>query len=191
MADAKGMTMRPREDEARLDVVTATTRHVALLAAMIATCGSLFFSEVLLWPPCQLCWYQRILMYPLTVLLAVGILRDDRGLHWYVLPLSLTGMAVSLYHFLMVIQVIPPAACAGGVPCTVDYLAPYFTGALAFVRIPSLAFAAFTIISVMMGNYAVAGAPATPAGARRPARIAAGAIVVGTLLVFVALAAAR
>jgi disulfide bond formation protein DsbB len=178
------------EAPGRTDVVTASTRHVALLAAIIATGGSLFFSEALGWVPCELCWYQRILMYPLVVILAAGILRDDRGVHWYVLPLSLTGMAVSLYHFLEVLQVIPPSNCSGGVPCSIDYLAPYFTGPWSFIRIPSLALAAFTIISVMMGNYAVAGAPGFGA-ARRRAAVAAGAIVGGTILVFVLLAALR
>ncbi len=61
--------------------VNAASRYIALLAAWIATSGSLFMSEVLLWVPCVLCWYQRILMYPLTLILTVGILRRDRGLH--------------------------------------------------------------------------------------------------------------
>lgn len=188
---AKGSgRVEPGEAEEQVDVVTTATRHVALLAATIATCGSLFFSEVFGWMPCELCWYQRILMYPLVVLLTVGILRNDRGVHWYVLPLSLAGMAVSLYHFLMVLQVIPPAPCTG-VPCAIDYLAPLFTGALGFIRIPSLAFAAFTIISVMMGNYAIAGAPAFAPAARRSAQVAAITIVAGVVLIFVALAMTR
>jgi disulfide bond formation protein DsbB len=174
----------PVEAEPETDLITASTRHVALLAAIVATCGSLYFSEVLGWLPCQLCWYQRILMYPLVAILTVGILRNDRGVHWYVLPLSLVGMAVSLFHFLEVLQVIPPSNCAGAVPCSVDYLAPYFTGPWSFIRIPSLALVAFTIISVMMGNYAVAGAPGFPAARRQAANIAAGAIVAGTILVF-------
>src|SRR6476659_3752234 len=63
-----------------IDWLGATSRHIALFAAWIATCGSLFFSEVLGWRPCVLCWYQRILMYPLAILLAIGIMRRDRGL---------------------------------------------------------------------------------------------------------------
>jgi disulfide bond formation protein DsbB len=172
-------------DEQRVDVVTAATRHVALLAAMIATCGSLYFSEVLGWLPCELCWFQRILMYPLTVILAVGILRDDRAVHLYGLPLSLTGMAVALFHYLEVLKVIPPSPCSGGVPCSIDYI--NMTGALSFVKIPFLALVAFTIISVMLGNYAIAGAPGTPAARRRASAIAAIAIVVVTIVVFVAL----
>jgi disulfide bond formation protein DsbB len=186
---ARGAQMAPVEtDEGRVDIVTAATRHVALLAAIIATCGSLFFSEVLGWLPCELCWYQRILMYPLTVILAVGIIRDDRGVHFYALPLSLTGMAVSLYHYLEVLKVIPPSPCSGSVPCSVDYI--NMSGALSFVKIPFLALTAFTIISIMLGNYAVAGAPATPAARRRASTIAAIAIVAVTIIVFVALGAA-
>src|SRR5689334_10749569 len=75
-----------------IDTLGATSRHVALLAAWIAMCGSLFFSEVLGWQPCILCWYQRILMYPLAILLALGIVRRDRGLHTYVLPFSIGGI---------------------------------------------------------------------------------------------------
>ena len=139
---AKGAALTPTtasDERAGADPITAATRHVALLAALLATAGSLFFSEVLGWVPCELCWIQRILMYPIAAILLIGILRDDRGLHWYVLPLSLAGMGVSLFHFLQVLQVIPPSDCAGGVPCSIDYLAPYFTGAWSFIRIPSLA----------------------------------------------------
>lgn len=178
-------TVSVEQEEQQVDIVTSATRHVALLAAIIATCGSLFFSEVLGWIPCELCWFQRILMYPLTVILTVGILRDDRGVYIYGLPLSLTGMAVSLYHYLEVLKVIPPSPCSGGVPCSIDYI--NFTGALSFVKIPFLALVAFTIISVMLGNYAVAGAPATPASRRRMSTIAAIAILVTTIVVFVVL----
>src|SRR4028119_818395 len=75
-----------------LDRLGLVSRHIALLAAWIAMCGSLFFSEVLGWVPCVLCWYQRILMYPLALLLAIGIIRRDRGLYIYVLPFSIAGI---------------------------------------------------------------------------------------------------
>lgn len=169
------------------DWLTAATRHIALLTAIIATCGSLFFSEALFWIPCQLCWYQRILMYPLVVILLAGILLDDRNIHWYVLPLSLSGMAIALMHYLEVLGVIPPSPCLGGVPCSIDYLTPILTGPLSFIKIPFLALVAFAIISVMLGNYAIAGAPATPADRRRQSAIVAVIIVVATVIVFVLL----
>jgi disulfide bond formation protein DsbB len=124
----------------------AISRHVALLAAWIALSGSLFFSEVLGWPPCLLCWYQRILMYPLAVILAIGIFRRDRGVHLYVLPLALGGACVSLYHYLLIrTDWFPPPPCSNGIPCTVDYL-----NVLGFINIPFLALTAFLIISLMM-----------------------------------------
>jgi disulfide bond formation protein DsbB len=122
----------------------ASSRSVALLAAWIATCGSLFFSEVLHWTPCVLCWYQRILMYPLSIVLTVGLLRRDRGMHLYVLPFSLIGACVSLYHYLLQkTDWLPPPACSIGVPCNVDYI-----NVFGFITIPFLALTAFLIISL-------------------------------------------
>ena len=175
------------EASGTLDRITAATRHIALLAAMVATCGSLYFSQVLNWIPCELCWYQRILMYPLALILAVGIIRDDRGLHLYGLPLALTGMAVALYHYLQVLKVLPPSPCQGAVPCSIDYLTPILTGPLSFVKVPFLALVAFAIVTVMLANYALAGAPATPPQQRRQSVAAALMVVVGVILLFVLL----
>lgn len=133
-----------------LDRLGLVSRHIALLAAWIATCGSLFFSEVLGWVPCVLCWYQRILMYPLALLLAIGIVRRDRGLHIYVLPFSIAGIGISLYHHLLIkTDWLPPPACVSGVPCNVDYL-----NVFGFITIPWLALTAFVIITLMMVVYA-------------------------------------
>ncbi|HEU5103460.1 MAG TPA: disulfide oxidoreductase [Roseiflexaceae bacterium] len=133
-----------------VDLLGASARHWALLAAWIATCGSLFFSEVLGWLPCILCWYQRILMYPLAILLAIGIIRRDRGLHLYVLPFSVLGIGVSLYHYLLIkTNWFPPPACAVDIPCTVDYLNWF-----GFINIPFLALTAFLIITSMMLAFA-------------------------------------
>jgi disulfide bond formation protein DsbB len=133
----------------------ATLRHVALLAAWVAMCGSLFMSEVLGWQPCLLCWYQRILMYPLAVILAIGILRDDRKLHYYVLPFSIVGAGVSLYHYLLIrTDWFPPPACTLGISCTVDYI-----NWLGFINIPLLALTAFLIITCSTGLWAWYQAP--------------------------------
>ncbi|MCB0114877.1 MAG: disulfide bond formation protein B, partial [Caldilineaceae bacterium] len=73
----------------------------ALITAWVAMSGSLYFSEVRHYVPCALCWYQRILMYPLALLLIVGLLRRDRHLAYLVLPFSLIGQGVSTYHYLI------------------------------------------------------------------------------------------
>lgn len=126
-------------------------RHLALLQATVATCGSLFMSEALGWIPCVLCWYQRILMYPLVFLILIGILRRDRGLHLYVLPLALLGAGTSLYHYLLIkTDWLPPPPCVDGIPCTVDYL-----DILGFINVPFMALTAFLIISFLMGATAV------------------------------------
>jgi disulfide bond formation protein DsbB len=126
--------------------LTQSSRYVALLAAWIATCGSLFFSEVLGWVPCILCWYQRILMYPLALIITIGILRRDEHLHWSVLPFSIAGACVSLYHYLLIkTDWFPPPTCTAGIPCNVDYI-----DLLGFINIPFLAFTAFLIITFMM-----------------------------------------
>lgn len=119
--------------------------YIAWTQALIATLGSLFFSEVMQLPPCVLCWYQRIAMYPLVVVLAVGILLRESRLRLYVLPLSLTGLAISVYHNLLYYNVIPEAMipCTMGVSCTTRQLEW-----LGFITIPLLALVAFAIISV-------------------------------------------
>jgi disulfide bond formation protein DsbB len=130
------------------DVLARGSRYVALLAAWIATCGSLFFSEVLGWIPCVLCWYQRIFMYPLALILAVGILRKDKGLYKYALVLSIPGACISLLHYLDQKTTLLRGMinCVVGVPCSADYL-NWFGGV---VTIPFLALIAFLIITFCM-----------------------------------------
>ena len=179
-----------------LDLLWSTSRHVALLAAWIAMCGSLFFSEVLGWPPCELCWFQRILMYPLAVILAVAVLRRDEGVHLYVLPFSVVGIGVSLYHHLLIkTNWFPPPSCSSGVPCNVDFLNWF-----GFITIPFLALIAFVIITLAMLAWAFlqpaevgldAEAPVEDAPAPRPGigadRLAVPMIVVAVVLAFMLL----
>ncbi|MCM3728318.1 disulfide oxidoreductase [Neobacillus cucumis] len=120
---------------------------LAWLAAIIAALGSLYFSEVMHYIPCMLCWYQRIFMYPLTIILGIAFYRNDQGIYRYVLPLSIIGMLISAYHTLL--QKLPYLQqfemCTTGVPCSKDYI-----NWLGFITIPLLAFIAFTIITVSL-----------------------------------------
>jgi len=120
---------------------------LAWIASIIAMGGSLFFSEYMGFIPCTLCWYQRILMYPLVVLLGVAFYRNDKDVHRYVLPLSVLGIIVSSYHYAL--QKIPSLqafeVCKSGVPCSQDYI-----NWLGFITIPFLALIAFIIITVTM-----------------------------------------
>ena len=119
----------------------------SLITALIATMGSLYLSEVSGFTPCSLCWYQRILMYPLAGLLALGIMRRDSHLPHLVLPFSLLGQGVSVYHFLLQKTQLfgAPSSCGVGVTCTTVWINWF-----GFVTIPLLAMIGFMAITTGM-----------------------------------------
>ena len=121
--------------------------YLGLLQAIFALLGSLYFSNILGFPPCVLCWWQRIFMYPLTIALMVGILRRDSKVYLYILPPAIIGWSIALYHNLLYFKIIPDdlAPCSTGVSCTTKFI-EYF----GFVTIPFLSFCAFTIIIILM-----------------------------------------
>ena len=151
--------------------------YIALLAAWIATLGSLYFSEVAGFVPCTLCWYQRILMYPLSLLLALGLWRQDANLPILVLPFSLLGLCFSTYHYLLEKTHLftSHGVCQAGVSCTTAWINWF-----GFVTIPFLALVGFLIISVNAAIALNAGEPdpseerATP---WRPVALIVGATV--------------
>jgi disulfide bond formation protein DsbB len=116
----------------------------AWLVAAVASAGSLFFSSVLELPPCVLCWYQRICLFPLVVVLARGLFPLDRGVVRYALPLAGLGWLVAAYHNLVYAGVVPESLqpCARGVSCTEEYLE-----LLGFLSIPMLSLLAFTALA--------------------------------------------
>ena len=120
---------------------------IAFIQALVAMLGSLFFSEVLKLPPCILCWYQRICMYPLVPILLIGILRKDKKIAIYSLPMSLIGFIIALYHNLRYYDILPESIqfCQSGVSCTTKYILWF-----GFISIPLLSLAAFFVISVCL-----------------------------------------
>ncbi len=147
-------------------VVSSFGLYLAWLVAITATAGSLYFSEVRLFAPCALCWYQRILMYPLVILLGIASYRQDRSIVHYALPLSVLGGGVSLFHYLE--QKVPgfstPSICRMGVPCNQEYI-----NWLGFITIPFLALVAFTLISVVLIGVARSRRGTHNVGAAHPA----------------------
>ncbi|AQU79524.1 MULTISPECIES: disulfide oxidoreductase [Planococcus] len=119
----------------------------AWFLALIATLGSLYFSEIRGFVPCELCWYQRIAVYPLILILGIATFRNDIKVFIYVLPLSLLGGIISILHYLE--QKVPGFAgikpCVSGIPCSSEYI-----NWIGFVTIPFLAFIAFALISILM-----------------------------------------
>ncbi|NIK77793.1 disulfide bond formation protein DsbB [Paenibacillus castaneae] len=119
---------------------------IAWAAAVLATAGSLYMSEVMKFAPCSLCWFQRIFMYPLAIILGIAYSKEDTGIVSYALPLVVIGGLISLYH--TVLQKLPHdsklAAC-GPVSCQGDYLNWF-----GFITIPMLALVAFIIIAAAL-----------------------------------------
>ena len=117
------------------------------LIASTSTLGALFFSEIMGLPPCVLCWYQRIFMFPLVLLLPVGLLPFDARVVSYALPLALAGWLVSLFQVLLVVGLIPEAIrpCTQGVPCS-EVQIQWF----GFVNIPLLSLVAFSVINALL-----------------------------------------
>ncbi len=122
---------------------------VAWLVATVATVGSLIYSEVIHFVPCRLCWYQRIAMYPMAVILLVGAIRKEVAARFYALPLALAGLAIAIWH--NIVQLVPGAegaSCDPSVPCSAKYVDVF-----GFVSIPFMAGAGFTLIAVLLLFY--------------------------------------
>ena len=119
----------------------------AFLISLVATFGSLFFSEIMNFIPCSLCWYQRIFMYPLVFLFSINLLLPDDKIFKYAFPLAFIGWLISIYHNLLMFKIIPEklSPCIQGVPCSVDYI-----NWLGFITIPLLSFFAYTSILVLL-----------------------------------------
>lgn len=119
---------------------------IAWLLSFIATLGSLYFSEIVGYIPCELCWTQRIFMYPIPVILGVALIRKEISAAFYVLPLSVIGMGFSIYHYLLQkVDALGQTDSCGLVPCAMEYI--NYAG---FITIPFLALTAFLGITICM-----------------------------------------
>lgn len=113
--------------------------------SLLAVFGSLFYSEVMGYIPCELCWFQRILMYPLIIIYGAALMKKNIDIAFAGLILSGIGIVVAIYHYSLqkVALLQDTAGFCGEVPCTLQYI-NYF----GFVTIPFLSFVAFTVIFI-------------------------------------------
>jgi disulfide bond formation protein DsbB len=126
--------------------VIAARAPLTFAVAAVATAGSLYFSEVAGYIPCRLCWFQRIAMYPISVVALVALIRRDRGARWYVLPLAVIGAAVSAYHVMIEWGWLNDSeSCALFGPSCADV----WFEAFGFVTLALMAFAGFVSIIVL------------------------------------------
>ncbi len=134
-------------DQTELDVTRWQLIFVSWLVAAISTLGSLFFSEVMELVPCVLCWYQRIFMFPLAMILLMALHPLDTRVVRYALPLAVIGLIFTLYHCLLFFGFIPEnlQPCSQGVSCA-DASMELF----GFLPIPLLSLASFVVIIVLL-----------------------------------------
>lgn len=119
--------------------------YFAWVVALVATLGSLYFSEIAGFIPCKLCWFQRIFMYPLTIFLGIACFRNDRKVAIYVLPMTIIGGLISILHIFEQKLGVFKGMCTAGVPCSGEYI--HWLG---FITIPMLALTAFILITIAM-----------------------------------------
>lgn len=129
-----------------LDAVRPMALTMAAAVAVVATLGSLYFSEVADFPPCRLCWYQRICMYPLSLILVIAAARGDRQVRWYAQPLAAVGAAVATYHvFVERFPSLESGSCDPDNPCSIIWVEK-----LGYLTIPTMALSGFVLIAVLL-----------------------------------------
>ena len=142
----------------------------AFVVAAIATGGSLFYSQVAHFVPCEFCWFQRMMMYPLSILTLLIAARGDNRAARYLLPLPIVGAGTSIYHMLIERDVIhEPKTCSLSAPggCGTNWIANHSFG---YLTIPTLALTAFLLLTgfLVLASTGESELPATlPAHAER------------------------
>ncbi len=116
-----------------------------LLISAVATAGSLILSEIMQLPPCDLCWYQRAAMYPLAILFGVALWKNDKKVYQYVLPISVIGFVIAIYHILLQLNPnVLPCSVNSAVSCATKQIEIW-----GFDAIPLMSALAFLVIIVL------------------------------------------
>lgn len=129
-----------------LKVFAKIADKYTFIMALVATLGSLYYSEIAGFEPCKYCWFQRILMYPLTIIMYIAIRIKDKHISRYVLPISGIGTLLAGYHYLTQLGWLPSTCVATGysVGC-----AKIFVMTFGYITIPMMSFTAFLLIFVL------------------------------------------
>ena len=138
---------RPGRLEPLRDDIGRIALPLAWIVAVVTMLGSLYYSKVMEYVPCELCWYQRICIYPFAVILGIAAWRRDAGIRVYAIPVFAIGMLISIYHTW--IQAFPPSDgtsfCTADAPCTTRYVWEF-----GFVSLPFMALSAFVVMTVLL-----------------------------------------
>jgi disulfide bond formation protein DsbB len=128
------------------DIFGDWTYWLVFLIALVSMLGSLYYSEIVGYPPCSLCWYQRIAMYPLVVIMGIAAWKGDSAIRRYVVPIMVIGGVLALYQY--IIGYVPDAeilGCTLDVSCTERYIWEF-----GFVDFPFMSFVGFSLMIALM-----------------------------------------
>ncbi|HJO80659.1 MAG: disulfide bond formation protein B [Acidimicrobiales bacterium] len=142
---ATGISLATTSGRSVLASMGGSPLRLATAVAATSVAGSLYFSEVAGFRPCELCWYQRIAMYPLAIILLVAIARPGGDVARFALPLSISGAAVSIYHYQLQLFPDQGAVCEPGASCAFRWVHRF-----GFISIPLMAMAGFTAVTALM-----------------------------------------
>ncbi|MDB5204716.1 MAG: thiol-disulfide oxidoreductase-like protein [Candidatus Taylorbacteria bacterium] len=124
---------------------------LTFLVALISTCGSLFYSDVLGYEPCKFCWFQRIFMYPQALILGLALWRKEWNLYFYSIVMSVIGGLIALNHYILQMtgsSIIPCSAVGQSVSCS-----KVFVVHLGYITIPFMALSGFVLMTLAMVFY--------------------------------------
>jgi len=138
------------KDKSTLVTEQNNSWNLLFLAWILVTSGtliSLFFSEIVKLPVCVLCWYQRIALYPLVIMLPFALFPFDVNVIRYATPLVIFGWFVALFHVLVVAKIIPEAAqpCVQGIPCSEIHF-----NLFGFLNIPVMSLLTFSLLGLLL-----------------------------------------
>jgi disulfide bond formation protein DsbB len=128
------------------ELINTNFMTFAWALATLATIGSLYYSEISGFLPCTFCWYERIAMYPLVLIIGIGIYKKNREIWMYSLPFSIIGLGISIYHYQL--QIFPDqnsVSCSTEASCSGSWIMEF-----GFVTMPFMALSTFLLISVLL-----------------------------------------
>lgn len=126
--------------------VRSRYREAAFLVSISAVSGSLYFSEVLGWTPCKLCWLQRIFIYPLPLLLLISLIMDKKDIQLYVIPISIIGLGIAIYHYPIQLTAMISSGCSAvATSCDMTYTKMY-----SYITVPMMAITSLSTVIYLM-----------------------------------------
>jgi len=129
-----------------IDFIQTRYRELGLFVSLCAALGSLYFSNVLGWTPCKLCWLQRIFIYPLPILLSVSLFLDKDDVQEYVLPLSIIGLGIAIYHYPIQLTAMTSQGCSAvATSCDMTYTKMY-----SYITVPMMSITTLSTVIYLM-----------------------------------------